>query len=183
MGYFYSTQKGVGDSVGAHSYRATSREKVTSAMDFMAQTRHPEQCALTGWLYSLGSISHVGHLQWKAPMLGKVAICQRKPSSFYFQHLRWNHNTRSGAQLCDAFLLSGCGVFALPSLMERYPFHVAKTKKSHSPRSPLMITIISLTMSPDSPYLTLSTFIKCLQVCTESEYPSAERPTATGFLI
>lgn len=37
MGYFYSTQKGMGDSVGTYSYRTTSREKVISATGLMAQ--------------------------------------------------------------------------------------------------------------------------------------------------
>lgn len=46
VGYFYSTQKGMGDSVGTYSYRTAGREKVISATGFMAQTGSPEQCAL-----------------------------------------------------------------------------------------------------------------------------------------
>lgn len=75
MGYFYSTQKGMGDSVGYCSYRTISREKVISATGFMAQTGYPQQCVLrarrTGWLHILGGICHLGP-QWEVHMLDKV---------------------------------------------------------------------------------------------------------------
>lgn len=73
------------------------------------------------------------------------------------------------------------GFLAFPSIMERHTFDMAKTKKSHNTRSPL-ITIISLIMSPESPYVTLGTLWKWLQFCTESKYLSTERPTVTGPL-
>lgn len=73
------------------------------------------------------------------------------------------------------------GVFlAFLSTMERHTFDVAKTKKSHNTRSPL-ITIISLIMSPESPYLTLGISWMWFQFCTESNF-FFQRSTVTSLL-
>lgn len=72
MGYFYSTQKGMGDSVGTYSYRTTSREKVISATVFMAQ-QHRHSRVPSGLGGQAGfSLWEVFALQWEVHMLDKV---------------------------------------------------------------------------------------------------------------